>query len=287
MGRHSFTIYYLSKIIIKKENISIENQRIESNTRIIDVAGDCIIYTLKNDGVQDYLRMNNSLFTILQMNNLKPFRDDGRLRIKVRNNGTDVNMYLYDLAYACYSGMVKSNSFLADIQKYYDYKTFNGLTVDHADSNVHNNLDINLSLMDRLTNSRKGACVAKVKEPIYLVSACVSGKYRVEMRFTVKQEQCPKLLKEYGIDKAMSGVSYASLKFLCENAEDYCECLRCLIDNHYEWAEPLKDKYGHWAKSENECWSANIYNSMNAQRLLEAMDESEFQAFINSCYTDR
>ena len=106
----------------------------ESNTRKIEVTDNKIIYTLKLDGVQDYLTYNETLLKILCMDRLKPFRDGERLRIKVRRNGSDQNMYLYDLAIACYQGMVKVETFLEDMQRYFKLKRRMKLSVDHADN---------------------------------------------------------------------------------------------------------------------------------------------------------
>ncbi len=155
----------------------------ESGTRKITIKNGTITYKLKLDGVEDYLTYNPTLLSILKMDRLKPFRDEGRLRFKIRKNGTDINYYLYDLAFACYSGGVNCNSFIGDMQRYYANKSCQGLSIDHADNNIHNNTILNLSLMPKVENFRKSDIVAKVKQPIYLNSAYCNGQYRIQMLF--------------------------------------------------------------------------------------------------------
>ena len=48
----------------------------ESNTRKIEIVDGKIIYTLKLDGVQDYLTYNQTLYEILCLDRLRPFRDE-------------------------------------------------------------------------------------------------------------------------------------------------------------------------------------------------------------------
>lgn len=103
----------LGQVMTRKTN-SMDNA-----TRIIEVCNDKIIYTLKLDGVKDYLTYNETLLTILKMDKLKPYRDNGRLKFKVWHNGADVNIALHDLAFACYSERVHSKTFISDMQKYH------------------------------------------------------------------------------------------------------------------------------------------------------------------------
>lgn len=256
-----------------------EKRFAESNTRTIDVTNDYIIYTLKLDGVQDYLTMDETLLDILQKESFRPFRDNGRLRIKVRNNGADFNMYLYDLAVACYSGMVKPETFLEDMQAYFEYKSFNDLSIDHADNNIINNTCYNLSFMERQLNCKKGACVARVKEPIYLNSAYVNGKYRVQLMTLTTSEVFRRILDKFGLSDIIPSDGLAASHFLCENAEDYCDCLNMIVNSRFEWAEPLKDGNGHWIKNNNPCWSSDISHSLHAQKMLAMMKESAFSPY--------
>ena len=262
---------------------------IESNTRIIQKKNDIIIYTLKHDGVKDYLSFNEELFEILQLDKLKPFRDDGRLRFKVWKDGADVNFYLYDLAYACYAGIIKKDTYLEDLQRYFSNKSAECLSVDHADNNIHNNTMYNLSLMGRQLNMRKGALVAKVKEPIYLNSAYCNGKYRIQMIFAMDKQHTKDFMFKHLFDKGIYINSdtqdkdriqpmVAGVHFICENAESYVTCLKWLTEQTFEWAKPLKDEKG-WIKNNNDCWCLDIHNSIQAQKVLSRMLEEHFQVF--------
>ena len=95
---------------------------IESNTRSISVVGDYIIYQLKIDGIADYLSYDETLYEILKLNKVLPFRDDGRLRFDVWKNNTRIKFYMYDLAFACYHGLIRVENFIEDLQAYYDNK---------------------------------------------------------------------------------------------------------------------------------------------------------------------
>ena len=263
------------------QNTTKDTISTDSATRLIEIKGNKIIYTLKLDGIKDYLSYNKTLLDILKLDKLKPFRDCGRLRFKVRENKTDINIYLYDLAYACYSGQVNSEIFLKDIQKYYEHKAFNNLSIDHADNNVMNNTEYNLSSMDKNLNVRKGNIVSRVKEPIYLNSAYYEGKYRVQMLFITKSSTNSTIISR-SLDKSVDCTNgYCALHFLCDTPESYVDCLRWLTTQHYEWAKPLR-KDGNWIKNDNNCWCSKINNSLQAQMILSKLPTQIFQKFIQN-----
>lgn len=249
-----------------------------NTTRIIEVCNNKIIYTLKLDGVKDYLTYNETLLTILKMDKLRPFRDNGRLRFKVRENGADVNMYLYDLAFACYSGQVKIKSFISDMQKYYEHKAFNNLSIDHADNNVLNNTRYNLSAMDRVLNSTKGAIVSRVKMPAHLNTAYYNDKYRVQILWAVSADEINNSIGKLFNNSITDTAGLCAMQFICESAESFVDCLQYIILQKYEWALPLKNG-GNWIKNNNPCWCENINHSMHAQEILSKMNEADFQIF--------
>lgn len=253
-----------------------------SRTREIRVEGDKIIYTLKHDGVSDYLTYNEDLLQILKQDRLKPFRDEGRLRIKVYINKADKNFYLYDLAYACYTGKVHADTFIKDMQRYYEFKAFNGLSIDHADNNILNNTALNLSAMPRALNESKSDIVARVKMPVYLNSAYCNGAYRVQMLFEVEEAKLPKIVALYikGLNLNISEEqdTLITIQFICETAEDYVQCLKQLTTAHFEWANPLRSN-GVWVKNDSDCWCAEISNSLHAQEMLSQMSVEDFDPF--------
>ena len=87
----------------------------ESNTRSIKLVDDKIIYRLKIDGVADYLTYNDTLYEILKLNRVIPFRNNGRLQFDVWQNNTRIKFYMYDLAFACYQGLISFDNFLEEI----------------------------------------------------------------------------------------------------------------------------------------------------------------------------
>lgn len=252
----------------------------ESSTRKITIKNGTITYKLKLDGVEDYLTYNPTLLSILKMDRLKPFRDEGRLRFKIRKNGTDINYYLYDLAFACYSGGVNCNSFIGDMQRYYADKSRQRLSIDHADNNIHNNTILNLSLMPKVENFRKSDIVARIKQPIYLNSAYCNGQYRIQMLFELPSRVIKDVIANKFIGKtAEYSNGYSALHFVCDTPKQYVDCLKWLTEQSYEWTEPLKNARGQWIKNENNCWCADISHSLHAQSALGTLPDNLFQPF--------
>ena len=178
--------------------------------------------------------------------------------------------------------MVNPESFITDMQAYFEYKSLNNLSIDHADNNILNNTDYNLLLMERQLNCKKGSCVARIKEPIYLNSAYVDGKYRIQMISLSKHDVLYGIFERFGLSSVVRSDGIAGLHFLCESAEDYCDCLNMIVNSRFEWVEPLKDESGHWNKNDNKSWSSNIFNSLHAQKFLSLMKESEFNLYKNN-----
>lgn len=249
-----------------------------SKTRVIKVQDDIILYTLKLDGVTDYLSYDDTLLSILKMDMLKPFRDSGRLRLKVNVNGANINMYLYDLAFACYSGMVKAETFIHDIQKYFEYKSFNNLSIDHADNNVLNNTRYNISIMDSVLNQSKGGIVSRVKIPTYINTAYCDKKYRVQVAWNVSADKINSSIGKFFGGSITDTSGYGAMYFICADAESFVDCLKFVTSLCCEWATPLKNKNG-WIKNYNPCWCKDIHNSISAQKILANMNESSFQVY--------
>lgn len=250
----------------------------ESDTRSIKIVGDKIVYKLKIDGVDDYATYNDTLYEILKLDRVIPFRNNGRLQFDVWENGLRVKFYMHDLAFACYLGVISLDSFLEDLQIYYDNKSKNNLSIDHADNNQHNNTIYNLSPMDRVLNTVKGSIITRVKEPMYLNSAYCNGKYRVQMLFEDTQNKISEILNRYTNMFCNFSGGVTAIHFVCDTPEQYVDCLKWLTNTKFEWAEPLKDK-GHWIKSDNSCWCLNIQNSLHAQKVLSLLPDSLFQPF--------
>lgn len=261
----------------------------ESRTRKIEIKDGLIIYTLKCDGIQDFLTYNDTLYQILRQDSLKPFRDDGRLRIKVRRNGLDQNFYLYDLAIACYTGLVKSDTFLDDMQQYFEYKDRNSLSVDHADNHIHNNTALNISLMTRRLNSSKGEISAKVERPSMVISCYTDGKYRVhyERRGVVCRQivgDVNKLLESNG-RPVIVGIPEMTIvqEFICPNAQSYVSCLNNIVDRNIMYkgldiVSPMRSSRG-WNLFGTGGFLDNVLDSIEAQNALANRSEEDFQEY--------
>lgn len=249
-------------------------------TYTVKTNGTEIVFTLAKDKVADYATYNETLYRILNKDCLKPFRDEGRLRFYVWRNGRNEGFYLYDLAIACYEGRIHEDTFLDDMQKYYDYKSSNNLSVDHADNNVHNNTILNLSLMDRLTNTAKAAITAGFKPPYYLNTAYCGGKYRIMFVCTIQPDMVAELFGKFDRQIRTNYTSEARMCFTCNNAEDFVDCLHHIAEQSYEWCLPGETPKTHRRKSKHiDYWADNVPQSIKAQKILSALAEGYFQTF--------
>lgn len=261
--------------------------RKRKQTHTVEIQNDKIIFTLALDGVQEYLTYDPVLYEILKMERLKPFRNDGRLRVSVRENGTDFKFYIYDLARACYDGKIKTESFIKDLQSFYDYKNNEDMDVDHLDSNVHNNTKGNLAVMDSGLNRRKSAITAHFKPPFYLNSAYCNGEFRIQLINIADNEFIENLLKQAGINCKIEGTVPTGMHFRCATAEDYVDCLRYLAESRFSWCQSdATPKKHHTANKEVPCWASDINNSLHAQKVLALMDSSEFETYVQQSHDE-
>lgn len=259
----------------------------ESNTRKIEVVDNKIIYTLKCDGSKDYMSYDETLYKILCMDRLKPFHDEGRLRIKVRNNGVDQNFYLYDLAIACYEGKICADNFLNDMQEFLCYKSRYDLTTDHIDGHTNNNTRLNLSLMPNIANLTKSGLVARVQAPALLVCCYADGVYRVhyerrriksktllgDLNFMLNQQNLPMLpgLPEMTISR----------NYICNDADGFVSCLQSIVEsgishNGLIVAPPLRVK-GKWVAAKKKSYLDDVSTAITAQEKLALQAKTQFQ----------
>lgn len=258
-----------------KEKFSTRNK-----VRSISIQNGRIAFTVLRDGVTDYADYDDTLYQILTMNRLRPFRNNGRLKFNVRTDGVDHTFYFYDLAMACYRGTVNTDTYLDDMQQYYDFKSSNNFDIDHADNNIHNNTRLNISLMEHELNVAKNTIVSKFKPPYFLNSAYCNGEYRVQLEFEVEQPYLQEQLIRAGVSLAARSKGLAVMRFLCKDAESYVACLRELIDSTFIWCNPGQSPRQYSLENrEISYWAGNIAKSLHAQKTLAAMDRNMFQTF--------
>lgn len=259
----------------------------ESNTRHIEVSNKKIVYTLKNDNVSDYLTYNQTLYDVLSLDRLKPFRDEGRLRLRVYCGRKDEDIYLYDLATACYLGRAYVDTFLDDIRRFKAWKRKHGYTVDHADGNLQNNTMLNLSLMPRTQNGIKSDLASRVEKPSLLVSCHTGTEYRVRAEFKVSDSSAL-----VGLINAQRKVvilneptAWAAINFVCVTPKDYVACLRELVTTRFvaEGAtliEPIKGVNG-WNSTGQGSFLDDVVLSIRAQELLAELPANQFNRFVS------
>lgn len=259
----------------------------ESKTRKIEVVNDKIIYTLKLDNGCDYLSYDETLYNILCMNKLIPFRDCDRLRFKIHQHGTVLNLYLYDLAMACYMGRVTQNTVISDMRNFYDYKSRLCLEVDHLDNHTSNNTRFNLSLMPRSCNRSKHDITARVQIPSMLICCYMDGKYYVHYE---RRDMLPKIIlgdMNVLLEKCripmMSNIETVttSQDFCCIDAESLLSCLNEIIDRNITYKGvkiiPQMRNGRKWITPKNRCYLDNIETAIKAQEILAQRDKSLFQ----------
>lgn len=266
---------------VKKETSSME-----SNIKVIRLTPgeqpQYIIYTRKigekPEGVNEYLTYHPDLLKILMLDCVRPYRNNGYLKFIVSHGGTETRFTMYDLALGCYTGRVRYETYLDDIQRFLTEKRFYGYVIDHTDNNITNHTVFNLSLMTETTNKQKSNIVAKVKLPVRLAVAYVDGRYRICMGTEVADfHHIGKLLSAQGISVAPIENTVAVLTFICEDADSLVNCLKYLATNDIEGCEGVKTKQGEW--KDGVCWFEDVQKSIEAQMVLAQMEERMFNVF--------
>ena len=253
----------------------------KSKTRTIEIIGEEIVYTLACDGIKDYVTYDETLYKVLIQNRLRPYRDRGRLKFNVWDNGTNTTMYLYDLVCACDMGYVNPENFLEGMERYYDYKSANSLSVDHADNNIHNNTRLNISLMDIILNLQKGTIVAGFKPPYYLNLIHCDGEYRIQLLVKTEQIYNQLLLIAAGTSYAARSPGIAEMKLICRDAEELVDCLRMLYQSTYEWTMMNSTPKEHQKENRDiKHWAKDTPRSIVAQKQLAAMDRKAFDVYV-------
>ena len=250
----------------------------ESRTRIVDVREGRIEYTIKASGTKDYFSYDEILYRVLCSNILKPYRGkDGRSRVKVYNNGRDENFLLYDVAMACYMGVVKEDTFLEDMFEYRKHKIDRDLVVDHADGNESNNTRYNISLMTRDTNDHKGIIVSRFRRPFIVVPCYVDGIYRVRFQVTTHMDVLIAAVNRFLFQKGKGSIvgnpeSTVVQSLYCDNEYDFFALLNCIADRNIRYAGievVQRQRTGRgWKKTSESCFLDDVLTSMQAQECL-------------------
>lgn len=266
---------------------SIQKKRykhLRSNVKYIYKKDNKIYYRFKLDGCTEVMTYNDDLYDILQNDCLSPFRDNGRLRFSYQKGGVRFNIYLYDLAIGCYQGMIKADTYIQDIQEYYNQKY--GLSVDHADCNIHNNTLYNLSLMDISTNSCKGSITSRVKLPNSLVVAYVNNDYRVAYKNSVTAPD--KLISMlHDIFPTLKSVQHTEITaqrfYICVTPDDLVDCLRTITLQNIEGCERVRTEDGKtWLNQNSHVYSNDLKSAVAAQEMIATMPVERFQKWEHS-----
>lgn len=262
---------------------------IDSNTRKIELSEGKIIYILRHDNLADYLTYNEMLYSVLQQDRIKPFRDEGRLRLQVLQDGVNKDMYLYDLAVACYMGFVQSpESFVYDVSRFRRYKRAKGLTIDHADGHLQNNTCLNLSLMSSQDNRTKASLASRIEVPALLISCYDDGQYRIH--FEQRELDVGRLIGKVNTELAQHNTlvtgnpaGIMAIDVICNSPNQYVRCLKMLVGSSVSFegktiASALKN-HNKWQRSGRGSYLYNVEISVKLQEMLAARPINEFCPF--------
>lgn len=261
----------------------------------IDETGDYITLTMNRTGTVDYFTKNQTFLDILK--HYKPSLEmDKQQRIRAvfylpNEERHDQKYFMYDIAYACYSGKVHVESFLDDMRDFIRWKNENRYTVDHADSNHRNNTILNLSMMSRKLNSSKNDLIAKFVDPFTIITAYSNGEYLIELRTRVNIEtiekltiSVPNVLKVIPRSANNRSIGEGAVAFICEDANHYVACLRWLYDTRIRWCDSENTpRMNQQQNSKLNYWAGNVKNSLISQRMLIEKDSSMFNIFKMEC----
>lgn len=261
---------------------------------VIDEIGDYITLTMKKTGTVDYFTKNQTFLDVLKQ--YKPSLEiDKQQRIRAvfylpTEERHDQKYFIYDIAYACYTGKVHTDSFLKDMRDFIRWKNENRYTADHADTNHRNNTVLNLSLMTRKLNSSKSNLIAKFVDPFSIITAYCNGEYRIELRTRINIEMIekltisiPNILKVIPRNIDNKNIGESAIAFICEDANHYVACLRWLYDTRIRWCSENTPRMNQQQNLDSNYWAGNVKNSLMAQKMLAQKDSSMFNVFKMEC----
>jgi len=169
---------------------STKNIVMETDARKITLldGGKYIRLDLKSAGVTEYLSNTPGMLELIGTpNNMSFFvNKGGRTQVKIYHPTCEDGRepYLSMVAYACYYMGVNERNFrhkLPEIRKAF---RDSNKTIDHLNSDIHNNCIWNLSVMPSESNSSKHDYVGRIKPPWFLYSAATeSGEYRIHFGY--------------------------------------------------------------------------------------------------------
>lgn len=280
-----------------KKNYDLYAVTTTAETRAGTVQIESFALECRKGGITEYFSLNDELIDILTGDEWQISiydNGDGRLRCDCwRNHRKDRvgKFFLYDLAYACYTGRARTDTLLDDMKSFQDWKDTLAISVDHADNNKHNNTVLNLSLMLGSLNGVKSEVVARFVSPFCLNSAYCNGEYRVQLLYntTPEDEGHANVLESVNAQLAAIGCKgyvtsnepiHTPLRFICKDAESYVACLRRLYDTRVSWCDPEHTPRENRAANESAVyWASEFKRSTFAQTMLSLADRSDFQPF--------
>lgn len=250
---------------------------------------------LKNKPGTNYFSENDAFLEVLDKWHVTMSHNKmtGRMEADIWKGAwsNHVRVYMYDLAFACYMGMIHADTLIDDLKKYHAWKEAQRpmvdekaqrMTIDHLDNNTSNNVAENIVLMTLAANNQKRSFPAAFVGPYTLTTAYVDGEYRVQLSF----ENTVLGSIQQLLDRALPGAfrlneaGTSALHFICTDENSFVSCLKYLYDTRFSWCNPGKSArdYKQLHKDISHL-AADVERSIAAQRALARMDRSQFQIF--------
>ncbi len=253
-------------------NTKHNRQSNDNDYRFITVEGDLILYKLKSDNITHYLSFDPVLLDLLKLDSLIPeYNSNGRLRLSITHKRVVHRWFIYDVAFACYEGLVHANSFIADLDSFREYKHDNGMTIDHLmdDDECCNHTRWNLSLMDMRMNQSKSNIMRRFTFPYVVFAAVCDGCYRLELFRSLSKEDN----RSFGF----KGCSQYRIPLICESAEALVENIQRFSRSSMNGLDAPRNSSGKWYNDDKHTYRAgSIKYMIHRQWLIANIARDEF-----------
>lgn len=159
------------------ENCKADNLYIGGVSTTMDEVNDRLLVVSNTKAYIDKFEPIPLLAEIMNTTNfIMYFGVDDRLMCHIKGH---FGFPVADLAYLAYYDNLTMDNYIEKLAEFRQYKKDNGLNIEHLDSNFHNHLKHNISLVAEGLNSRKSDKILHIKEPHFFTVVKSGNKYKI------------------------------------------------------------------------------------------------------------